>query len=163
MSDREFELVWTKCLESLDNYCQTLRSKRKRRILDFGDDSYLYTYLFLISDWCLVYVVLQVQWTHSHHSHTSYTVLIAFRSSVHVHIPSWSWPKFHVIMLTRLDGISEVHSWIVWCPNPPAHAKRVWCSERHFLSVVSNLRAPIRLDLTTFAWCKWLCFELNRR
>lgn len=48
MSDREFELVRTKCLESLGKYCPTLRSKCIKTILDFGDDSYMY--LFLISD-----------------------------------------------------------------------------------------------------------------
>jgi len=35
-------------------------------------------------------------------------------------------------------------------PRPSAHAKRVWCSERHFLlqgaGPISDLRSPIRLQ-----------------
>ena len=38
MSDQEFELVWTKCLESLSKYCQSLLSKRKKN-LDFSTEA----------------------------------------------------------------------------------------------------------------------------
>ena len=41
---------------------------------------------------------------------------------------------------------------LVSCPDPLAHAKRVWCSEQHFLShgagPISDLRSPIRLQKT---------------
>ena len=39
MSDQEFELVWTKCLESLSKYRQILLSKRKKKNLDFSTEA----------------------------------------------------------------------------------------------------------------------------
>jgi len=43
-------------------------------------------------------------------------------------------------------------AYVVSCPDPLARAKRVWCSEQHFLShgvgPISDLRSPIRLQKT---------------
>ena len=39
MSDQEFELVWTKYLESLSKYRQILLSKRKKKNLDFSTEA----------------------------------------------------------------------------------------------------------------------------
>ena len=39
MSDWEFKLVWTKCLESLNKYCQTLWLKHKKKNLDFSTEA----------------------------------------------------------------------------------------------------------------------------
>ena len=39
MSDQEFEMVWTKCLESLSKYRQILLSKHKKKNLDFSTEA----------------------------------------------------------------------------------------------------------------------------
>jgi len=48
--------------------------------------------------------------------------------------------------------MSELCLSVVSCPDPLARAKRVWCSEQHFLSQgagpISDSRSPIRLQKT---------------
>ena len=71
-----------------------------------------------------------------------------------------TWQKLVEAVNSPAGGANTAHArdiagrhkaggvFIVSCPDPPARAKRVWCSVQHFLSAFLNSEAPIRLQKT---------------